>query len=347
LRSHATEPAVLAHDDPAWLEFVEAQPSANAFHLPAWSEVLASTYGYPCFVLAQLGADGKIVAGLPLAHVRQPFGRHRLISLPFTDHCPLLAGPHGDVARFVDDLMRWRDHFDAAVLELRDELNVPGSWPQRVGTRHIVDLESDSEAVFNRLDRHRIRNWINRACEQGVDAVVSDSHDHLADFYRLHCLTRRRLGVPVQPWRFFENLFEKVVARGLGFLVVAQLAGRPVAAAVFLAWNKQLIYKFGASDRDDWVRGANHLVLWTAMRWGCAAGYRSLDLGRTDAEHESLRAFKARWRAHEVPLVYTHLGAAPRAARPGPASRAMAHLIRRSPVVVCRTVGELLYRYAA
>jgi CelD/BcsL family acetyltransferase involved in cellulose biosynthesis len=347
LRSYAAEPAVLAQDDPAWLGFVAAHPSANAFHHPAWSEVLAATYGYPCSVVAQRDADGKIVAGLPVARVRQPFGRHRLVSLPFTDYCPVLADQHADMARFAADLSQWRQDVDASVLEVRDELNSPGSWVQRVGTRHIVDLEDDSDAVFNRLDRHRIRNWINRAREQGVEAVISDSHEHLADFYRLHCLTRRRLGVPVQPWRFFENLFEKIVARRLGFLVVAQLGGRPVAAAVFLAWNQQLIYKFGASDREDWVRGANHLVLWTAIRWGCQAGYRTLDLGRTDTEHDSLRAFKARWRAHEVPLIYTHLGAAPRAARPGPASRALAHIIRRSPTVVCRTVGELLYRYAA
>jgi CelD/BcsL family acetyltransferase involved in cellulose biosynthesis len=347
LSSYAPEPAVLAHNDPAWLEFVAAHPSANAFHRPAWSEVLAATYGYPCSVLAQRDADGRIVAGLPVARVRQPFGRHRLVSLPFTDYCPLLADPHADVARFVTALSLWREDVAASVLEVRDELPAPGSLPQVVGTRHIVDLEGDSEAVFNRFDKGRIRNRINSAREQGVEAVLGSSREHLADFYRLHCLTRRRLGVPVQPWRFFENIFEKVIAPGLGFFVVAAFAGRPVAAALFLAWNRQLIYKFSASDRERWTRGANHLVLWTAMAWGCAAGYRSIDLGRTDAAHESLRVFKAGWRARELPLVYSHLGAAPRTAPSGLASRAMAQVIRRSPTVVCRTVGELLYRYAA
>lgn len=338
---------MLAHDDPAWLEFVAAHPSANAFHRPAWSEVLAATYGYPCFVVAQRDADGKIVAGLSVARVRQPFGRQRLVSLPFTDYCPVLADPQADMARFAADLSHWREGVDASVLEVRDELNAPGSSPQVVGTRHIVDLEGDSEAVFNRFDRGRIRNRINSARKQGVEAVLGSSREHLADFYRLHCLTRRRLGVPVQPWRFFENIFEKVLAGGLGFFVVAECAGRPVAAALFLAWNRQLIYKFSASDRERWTRGANHLVLWTAMSWGCAAGYRSIDLGRTDAAHESLRVFKAGWGARELPLVYSHLGAAPRMAPSGLASRAMAQVIRRSPTVVCRTVGELLYRYAA
>ena len=347
-RSTAFEPAILAFDDPGWLEFVEAQPSATAFHHPAWSEVLAASYGYRCSVVALRARDGDIVAGVPMADVRKPFGRHRLVSMPFTDHCPVLAREPGDVDAFTSALSRWRGAVDAPAIEIRDELRVEGAWTQRVGSRHIVDLESDSEAVFNRFERHRIRSWISRAQDQGVVADVGDSRQDLTDFYRLHCLTRRRLGVPVQPWRFFENLLAKVVARGIGFIVVARFAGKPVAAAVFLAWNRQLLYKFGASDRENGVRGANHLVMWTAMRWGCEAGYQSVDLGRTDEGHESLRAFKARWRAHEVPLIYSHLGGAPRAGyRSGLGSRALAQVIRRSPTAVCRTVGELLYRYAA
>jgi len=72
-----------------------------------------------------------------------------------------------------------------------------------------------------------------------------------------------------------------------------------------------------------------------------------LDLGRSDPEQESLRAFKRAWGAEEEALVYTHFGSdAPRAADRGAAGRALAAGLRCAPPVASRLVGEALYRHA-
>jgi CelD/BcsL family acetyltransferase involved in cellulose biosynthesis len=170
--------------------------------------------------------------------------------------------------------------------------------------------------------------------------------DDLAAFYRLHVDTRRRLGVPVQPRRFMQHLFREMVANGLGFVIFACQRDRPIAAALFLAWNRQLIYKFAASDHRYWALRPNNLVLWAGIEWGYGRGYRALDLGRTDAQDQGLRYFKSRWGATETPLTYSYLTGAPGPA-PKLAMRAMAKLIQWSPAIVCRTLGELLYRRAA
>jgi hypothetical protein len=128
---------------------------------------------------------------------------------------------------------------------------------------------------------------------------------------------------------------------------MATAQGSPIATALFLSWNRHLIYKYGASDRRHWRLGANFLVHWTAMEWGCVNGYATYDFGRTDAGHESLREFKAAWGSTEVPLVFTHLGSSPRALGRGHEASVFNQIIRHSPTVVCRAVGELLYRYAA
>jgi hypothetical protein len=74
---------------------------------------------------------------------------------------------------------------------------------------------------------------------------------------------------------------------------------------------------------------------------------RALDFGRTDWEHESLRAFKLAWGADEGELAYRRLGGGARVAAPGAAHRVLGAVLRHSPPVVSRVTGEVLYRHAA
>ena len=74
---------------------------------------------------------------------------------------------------------------------------------------------------------------------------------------------------------------------------------------------------------------------------------RELYLAENDRfGHEGLRSFKAGWATTETPLSYTTLGA-PAQQRGSAAARALGVVIRHSPEVVCKQLGELLYRYAA
>lgn len=340
--------AICHLDDPGWLRLVNQSQDATTFHIQAWSNAVSATYGFPSFVLAMRGTDGRVAAGLPVMEVRDLLRRRALVSLPFTDHCPPLVGEEANLADVALAVTRWRASAAAPSLEVRAELpTTPDAAAQKVGTRHVVDLVSDPDALFRRLHRNRIQKRIRRARELGVEITLSRSIDDLATFYRLHCQTRRRQGVPVQPRRFIRNIWEQVIEPGHGFVILANVHEESIATALFLTWNRRLIYKYGASDRAHWKLGANFLVHWTAMEWGCANGYRTYDFGRTDEGHESLREFKAAWGSTEVPLVYTHLGQSPHALGRGGGASVFNQIIRHSPTVVCRAVGELLYRYAA
>jgi len=335
-------------DDREWLRLVQRSEDATAFHLPAWSFAVCETYGFPGFVLAVEGDGGRVAAGLPVIEVRDLLGRRRLVSLPFTDHCPPLIQEGTDSADFTRSLMLWRAGHDRLGVEVRGELpSASGTLTDEVGTRHLVRLEPDPEVLFRRLHRNRIQKRVRRARELGVEVTVSRSIADLKAFYRLHCQTRRRQGVPVQPRRFIRSIWERVIEPGHGFVIMATAQGSPIATALFLSWNRHLIYKYGASDRRHWRLGANFLVHWTAMEWGCVNGYRTYDFGRTDAGHESLREFKAAWGSAEVPLVYSYLGARAESPARGKAAEILGRIIRHSPAAVCQAAGELLYRYAA
>lgn len=329
------------------MQLVNSHSNATAFHLPAWSEAITTTYGYPGVVLVMEGADGRLLGGIPVIACRRLLGGRRLVSMPFTDHCPPLVAPDAAV-EFAEALNDWRLTGGAIALEVRDELpEVAGAQHQLIGTRHLLPLGADPDVLFKRFDRSRIQKRIENASARGVVTVISHKRADLSVFYRLHCETRRRLGVPVQPLRFIENVWEKLVQPGLGLIVLARVDDRPIGAALFLAANRSLIYKYSASDSSQWSLRPNLMILWAAMAWGCANGYATLDMGRTDAGNESLRVFKAGWGSEEVPLVYTRFGPAGDGLGQASVARVLAHVIRRSPTFVCRTLGETLYRYAA
>jgi CelD/BcsL family acetyltransferase involved in cellulose biosynthesis len=305
--------------------------------------VLAESYGYRPFVLVQAGSDGRLLAGLPVMEVRG-----RLAALPFTDHCPPVISPAGDLTQFTLGLQQWRGATAQPGVVIHDELPAatPGIQHRPRGVRHVLPLSQGWQKTFAGLDG-KVRSSIRKAQRDGVQARISQSLDDFAPFYRLHVQTRHRLGVPVQPRRFMQSVFRDIVGPGLGFVVFVSVAERPIAAAVFLAWNRHLIYKYSASDPRYWTLRPNHLVLWTAIKWGCQHGYRLFDLGRTDPDNPGLRGFKSQWGGTELPLAYSYLGVTPPGSAPKLVRLAAAKLIQSAPPLVCRAIGELLYGRAA
>jgi CelD/BcsL family acetyltransferase involved in cellulose biosynthesis len=337
----------LSVDDPRWAAFAEQHPGAGPFHHPAWAKLVATTYGFEPFALA-IEREGQIVAGLPVVEVRGLTGARRWVSLPFTDDCqPLLGDGVGDEA-LAEALDGARRRAGVAALELRSELRAPGASACGQAVVHHLRLDPDPARLFRTFHRSQVQRNVDRAQREGVTVRRSTSIDDLAGtFYDLHLRTRHRQGVPVQPRRYFGMLWRHMYRRGLGFSLVAYAGQRPIAAAVFLAWKKRLIYKYGASDEAYWKLRPNHLLFWRAIEWASQSGYELFDWGRTDLENAGLREFKSNWGAVEQPLIYSCLGAPP--ARPGRGAplALLERLIKRSPAWVCRACGELLYRYAA
>jgi CelD/BcsL family acetyltransferase involved in cellulose biosynthesis len=333
-------------DDPAWSAFAASCVAATPFHHPAWTRLLADTYRYRAFALALPDPVGHLVAGAPFVEIRGLSGRHRWVSLPYTDECPLLAEGPAEEEALVAALGRDCTRLRAPGLEVRAPVHAPAWRTHACAVLHVLDLESDAEAVRGRFSRSRVVRNIRRAERAGVTVRTARGPADLDAFYALHTRTRRRQGVPVQPRRFFELLWERLVERGLGSILLASAAGAPVAGALFLTWNGTTIYKFGASDREGLPLRPNHLLFWTAIRESCERGDRRFDFGRTDLGNAGLRDFKSGWGAIERPLVYSSLDRAAADGREGAGARLLGAAIRRGPGWLCRGAGAVLYRYA-
>jgi CelD/BcsL family acetyltransferase involved in cellulose biosynthesis len=336
----------LGLDDARWSRFLDLRSEALPFHHPAWATLLAECYGYRPFVLGLVDGAETVVAGVPVAEIRH-LRRRRWVSLPFTDVCPPLLSERVDADRFAEMLGEARRGAGATSLELRAPLAEPAAYAYSDAVLHTLELESDPDAVFARFHHSQVRRNVRRAEREGLELRVAERESDLTEtFYNLHLQTRRRLGVPVQPRRFFRKLWAHLLESGLGWLTLVYFKERPVAGAVFLAWQRSITYKFGASDPAFWRLRPNHLIFWSAIRRGCEDGYRSFDFGRTDDEDRSLRAFKDGWGTSEERLVYTVLADREPQRGAGRPLRLCRPVLRRSPAWACRAVGELLYRFA-
>jgi len=332
-------------DDARWLEFVGSQVAATPFHDPSWASLIAECYRLDGFVLADTDESGTVTAGIPLLEPpRLPRRARRLVSLPFTDALEPLVPPTAARA-FSDSAEAVRVELGVARIELRG--NLIGAVPGRAtAVTHTLPLTPDFDAVTNGFSHDKRRNaGVSR--RKGLEVRRAENERDLTEtFFRLHLDTRRRLGVPSQPKRFFHLLWRRVIEPGSGFVLIVRQGAVPVASAVFLTGGSRVVYKYSASDLDYRGHKPNDLLIWTAIEDACRAGFTSFDFGRSELSAVGLRAFKSSWGAEESPLVYSTIGAG-ELGDLSPATEKLGGLLRHSPRWAVRAAGELLYRYAS
>jgi hypothetical protein len=329
---------------------VSSLPGHTVFHTSLWATVLERTYGLRVrnWVLPPNGAAVVI----PMATTKDGFLRRKGVSVPFSDMCPPLSTEDSALAPAMARLLSWGRELHLGSLEFHGgDLRHLGMQVCAAFVEHVVLLSSDLSSQWARLRTSTQRN-VRKAEHAGVRVSFSHRRSAMHLYYRLHCGTRRRHGLPPQPKRFFLHIHEQIVSKGNGFVALAWLGGTLVAGAVFLHVGRRAIYKFGASRREYQELRANNLVMWTAIRWYAERGFKSLSLGRTDTDDSGLLQFKDGWGGERRPLHYWRLTVrGPSRNRPERTTRRLVMwaraLMRRLPIPLLRVVGAAAYRYLA
>lgn len=327
-----------------WLKFIASSDCATIFHHPRWLKVLQRQYGLEGSYLCEIDHTGHIRGGLPVI-CESKGGSTLLRSLPFTDYIrPVVNDPVVE-RQFQAELGEYvvQKRYSA---EFRWTYSAPNFERMHVGYLHRTSLETPSDELFSSLRKTRVQQRITKALDYGLTASISEEYADVEEFYRLHLLTRRKLGIPVQPKRFFKILYEEVLAKRFGFLSVVRKGRVPVSIGVLAGFGKTLTYKFSASDQKYLSYKPNNLMLWSAMLEAQARGFTVFDFGRTELGNDGLRRFKLGWRSVEEPLNYSYFLRSPKGKTFSfLKERFVSPLIRYSPTFVCRLSGELLYRF--
>jgi CelD/BcsL family acetyltransferase involved in cellulose biosynthesis len=286
-----------------WDGLVREFSEATFFHASAWMRVLQRSYGFRPVALVFRKA-GNVVGLVPMVEVLSRLTGRRGVSLPFADECAPLTLPGAPLGSLRAAVIRQARERRWDFFELRGSSDALRPNPPSVSFYgHLIEIPSNERALWENL-RGPVRTAVRKAKSSGVTVEFSKTAAALGEFHRLYCLTRRRHGLPPQPFTFFESILDDVFQAGLGQVALARSGGRCVAGAVFFQYGRRALFKYGAFDVRYQAVRANNLIFWEALQRYQAAGCSRLDLGRTSLANAGLRRFKEGWATREYAIDY-------------------------------------------
>ncbi len=289
-------------DYPDWDKIISESFEADIFHSAEWCQVLKSTYKFHPAYFAGLN-NGSIRSLIPLMEVRSLITGDRAVGLPFSDYCNFLGKSENDLQEIIEQIFAYGRNKKWKYLEFRSRKFLGDPVFSEIYYTHEIDLTRPASELWSSLKENNRRN-IKKAMREGVKIKFENNLASLESFYRLQVMTRKRHGLPPQPYNFFRNILNDIISKGLGIIIAAYYQEQLIAVSIFFNFNQKAIYKYGASDARYHYLRPNNLVMWEGLNWHRENGCLVLNLGRTDPEDAGLLTYKRLWGAKESELKY-------------------------------------------
>ena len=332
-------------DYPDWDDLLNTNSAASFFQCSSWTKVLADTYKYTPLYFTSI-VDGQLRNLIPIMEVNSILTGSRGVSLPFSDYCEPIINDQQRIGEMIDNIVNYGRKAGWKYIELRSGKPLSEDWPcfgSYYG--HTLNLSRNPATVFSGFKR-TIKQNINKARKNGVE--IREYHDlaSIKEFYRLNCLTRKRHGLPPQPYVFFKKIFDNIISKNLGFVLLARYKQVPIAGGIFFHFGKKAIYKYNALDKKYQHLRPNDLITWKAVERYCEKGYDNLCFGRTDSENEGLRRFKKGWGVEEISIKYYRYNFARQCfVKRSGSERSSSAIFKKIPIPVLKMIGSLLYKH--
>lgn len=335
--------------DPRWDAFVEAHPKASVFHATAWLKALRNTYGYQPVAFTTSPPSAQLKNAIVFCYVGSWITGHRLISLPFSDHCEPLSDASEDLGFLLHHLQSTLNERGCKYLEIRsfgetfNELP-DGFAPTGKYFYHVLDLRPDADRLFSSFDKDSVQRRVRRAERANLVEECGTSQALLEDFYRLFVITRRRHGLPPTPRAWFQNLVRE---HGCSAAIrVAYADRKPISAILTFRFGKVVYYKYGCSDYAFNRLGATPRLFWGAIKAAKSSGCLEFDMGRTSESHTGLLSFKKNWVSQARELTYWSFPrGAPSISLDGWKMKAANRVFTSMPKSMLEMTGRLIYRH--
>ena len=295
--------------DARWGALVERHRRGTVFHSSGWLSALRRTYAYEPAAFTTCAPGEALTNALVFCNVKSWITGRRLVSLPFSDHCDVLADSPAERDHLLARACECVGPAGCARAEFRPLTVAEQSWPETLNLQpskrfwlHRVPLDIPLDTLFRNLHKNCIQRKIRRTERERLIYEKGRSEILLRKFFDLLVRTRKRQYRPPQPLQWFRNL-----AESMGENLVIRLVSkedRPVAAILTLSHQTTVTYKYGCSDERFHSLGGTPFLFWKAMQESKNDGMLELDLGRSDLDHAGLVEFKDRLGAIKTSLTY-------------------------------------------
>jgi len=333
-------------NDADWNKRIATFPDATIFHTREWASILQKSYNYtPEYIVSTGGSDYNTI--LPFFSVKSFLTGKRGVGLPFTDFCNVLAREKDTFAELIPFLKENGKEKNWNAFELRGvSLTNDEITPSQQYLSHNLSLHTDEKDIYQNFRSSTKRN-IKKAQKENVAIRFDDSLSGLKKFYELNCLTRKKHGLPPQPFTFFKNFYSEIIDKKKGYLILASYDTKDIAGAIFMHHGKKVIYKYGASDTAYQNVRANNLIFWEAIKYYRNNGFDDFNFGKTLPFADGLRQFKNGWGAQEYLVnYYKYSFKSNTFITETPSEQGKYNTIFRAlPVPALKLAGNLLYRH--
>lgn len=330
-----------------WDKILLKSEEYSFFHTSNWAKVLHETYGYkPLFF--SVFDKYELCALVPVVEINSYITGKRGISLPFSDYCPLLFKNAEDIPLIMADIVRYGKIAKWKLIELRwGKGFFNGIEPSSTFFLHTLDLSLDLEDTLSSF-RDSTRRNIKKALREGLDSRIHYSLEAVQQFYELNCLTRKRHGLPPQPFSFFKKIYKHVISKKLGFVALASYHNQNIAGAICFHFGKKAFYKYAASDNSFQHLRPNNLVMWECLKFFIRNGFKEFCLGITEHKNQGLIQFKNGWKGSCETLNYYRYNIKKSRFEQNTFRNKVSYsLFKKLPAPLLNLTGSLIYKHIA
>ncbi len=272
----------------AWDDFVRGHPAADVAQLSGWARVRAAAGMSALLVLAH--RDDRLLGGAQVLMRRVPL----IGAIGYVAYGPLvdggedpgpvsqaLAGELAALARTRIRMLFVQPPADGA--EVAAALSSLGFRASDAGiaprTSVMVDLALDEEELRGQLSR-TLRRWINRWPRRGVEVRPAGEAD-LPQVAALLAQTGEHHGYTAFGLEYLQGMYRELCPTGDLVVLIGEVAGRPVATALYSTVGSAVKARLVGFDRDGEAATLNvpAALDWTAITWAKARGFRWFDHG--------------------------------------------------------------------
>ncbi|MBE7551083.1 MAG: peptidoglycan bridge formation glycyltransferase FemA/FemB family protein [Anaerolineales bacterium] len=155
-------------------------------------------------------------------------------------------------------------------------------------TSLVIDLSGDEAAILAAM-KQKTRYNIRLAEKKGV-TIRHGGPEDVTIFYQLAQITAVRDSFGVHNLDYYRAAYD-LFAPDRCALLLAEFAGRPLAALMAFSFGREAYYFYGASSSEQRNLMAPYLLQWEAIRWAKSQGCTRYDLwGIPDADLVTLEA---------------------------------------------------------
>jgi len=332
-------------EDPRWITLSLEHSRASVFHSVEWLRALQKTYGYEPLAYSNTPPGAPLSSAVVFCRVSSWLTGQRLVSLPFSDHCePLVEGVDKLNELLAPALQELHDgkikYIDIRPLSLVFNDGTEGAESYFL---HLLDLRPTLDELYKKLHGDSIRRKIQRAEREKLTLEVGSSEELLAEFYKLHVITRQRQQLPPHPLKWFRNVLTCFGAAAQ--IRTARKDGSAIASIFTLAHKQKMVYKYGCSDAHAHNLGGMQFLFWNLIRHSKENGFVELDFGRSECANTGLVTFKDRWGTKRQLITYLRYPPRPLSAKQDPSMvmKLGKKVFSHCPQGVLRLAGNLLY----